>query len=369
MEGEVVVVKDEDEDEAAAAAACPQPMAGLQDAAPAPFLMKTFEMVEDPETDAVVSWSRARNSFVVWEPHRFATALLPRYFKHSNFCSFIRQLNTYGFRKVDPDRWEFANEKFLGGQKHLLKDIKRRRNVGQSSQQQQGAGASVELGQGSGTCVEPGEFGLGTEVDRLRRDRSILMAEIVRLKQQQQNSRAQLLAMEERFQGTERKRQQTTAFLVRALKNPVSVQQLLLQSEQKKRLESVGQKRRLSAIPSSENLQANEGVAIELEIENLFSALDKDVSSTSRDQKDKAILESSTQNIGFVSDVMWEEFLDEGLLTGNDIEQGDQPEIEVEVEDLVAKPCDSGEDVKDLVEQWRIRVQSRSDDEKNCGLY
>jgi len=71
------------------------PMEGLHEVGPPPFLTKTFEMVEDPGTDSIVSWSQARNSFVVWDSHKFSTVLLPKYFKHSNFSSFIRQLNTY----------------------------------------------------------------------------------------------------------------------------------------------------------------------------------------------------------------------------------------------------------------------------------
>ena len=42
-----------------------RPMEGLHEMGPPPFLIKTFDMVEDSSTDTIVSWSSASNCFIV----------------------------------------------------------------------------------------------------------------------------------------------------------------------------------------------------------------------------------------------------------------------------------------------------------------
>ncbi|XP_043817031.1 heat stress transcription factor A-6b isoform X2 [Manihot esculenta] len=139
-----------------------------------------------------------------------------------------------GFKKIDPDRWEFANEGFLRGQKHLLRNIKRRKTPSQLLPQQQALGA----------CVEVGRFGLDREIDRLKRDKQVLMMELVKLRHQQQNTRAHIQAMEQRLQCTEVKQQQMMQFLARAVQNPAFLQQLAQQKEERKELEAMTKKRR-----------------------------------------------------------------------------------------------------------------------------
>ncbi|KAG8390507.1 hypothetical protein BUALT_Bualt01G0090600 [Buddleja alternifolia] len=226
-------------------------------AAAAPFLSKTYDMVDDPATDTVVSWSKGNNSFVVLDVPEFSKNLLPKYFKHNNFSSFVRQLNTYGFRKVDPDRWEFANEGFLRGHKHLLKTINRRKPSHQQSQQQP---AQVQSSS-AGSCIEVGKFGLDEEVERLKRDKNVLMQELVRLRQQQQSTDQQLQTVGQHVHVMEQRQQQMMSFLAKAMQSQDFVAQLVHQQNDSSRHISGGNKKRRLPNQDEENLAHKYGVS------------------------------------------------------------------------------------------------------------
>ncbi|KAF8762319.1 hypothetical protein HU200_009589 [Digitaria exilis] len=249
-------------------------MEGLGEVGPTPFLTKTYDVVDDPNTDTVVSWGFAGNSFVVWDANAFSNVILPRYFKHSNFSSFVRQLNTYGFRKVDPDRWEFANEGFLRGQRDLLKTIKRRRPPSSPSAQQGQAQATAPA---PAACLEVGQFGREGEVDRLQRDKGILLAEVVKLRQEQQATRAQMQAMEERITTAEQKQQQMTVFLARAMKNPGFLRMLVdRQGRRQRELEDELSKKRRRPIeyfPRDGEGSSSSSAAAEVAVGHYISGL------------------------------------------------------------------------------------------------
>ncbi|XP_051234529.1 heat shock factor protein 2 isoform X1 [Dicentrarchus labrax] len=101
------------------------------------FLTKLWTLVEDADTNEFICWSQEGNSFLVLDEQRFAKEILPKFFKHNNMASFIRQLNMYGFRKVmhiDPrivkqerdGPVEFQHPYFKHGQDDLLENIKRK---------------------------------------------------------------------------------------------------------------------------------------------------------------------------------------------------------------------------------------------------
>ncbi|MCO5609007.1 hypothetical protein L7F22_063227 [Adiantum nelumboides] len=131
-----------------------------------------------------------------------------------------------GFRKVDPDRWEFANEGFLRGQRHLLKTIHRRKSVGQNQPQPPPPKAPSE-----NHCVEVGKFGLEGEIEQLKRDKNVLMLELVKLRQQQQSTERDMRAMGQRLQTTEQRQQQMMAFLAKAMQSTAFLSQLVQQSD------------------------------------------------------------------------------------------------------------------------------------------
>lgn len=209
---------------------------------PPPFLSKTYDMVDDLSTDSVVSWSKSNNSFVVWNVPEFSRDVLPKYFKHNNFSSFVRQLNTYGYKKVDPDCWEFANEGFLKGQKHLLKTIRRRK----PSQMQVHPGTASQVQSLSvGSCVEVGKIGIEEDVERLKIDKNIHREELVKLRQQQQATDHRLENVGQRLQLMEQTEQQAMSFLAKVLQSPGFIAELVhQQNEGKRHITGMNKKRR-----------------------------------------------------------------------------------------------------------------------------
>ncbi|WFD31066.1 Heat shock transcription factor [Malassezia sp. CBS 17886] len=106
------------------------------------FLNKLRSMVDDSNTDELIRWSPSGETFLVPHHVRFGDEVLPRFFKHNNFSSFVRQLNMYGFHKVphlqqgalkhdqptQNELWEFSNPCFHRDQPELLSKVQRKRS-------------------------------------------------------------------------------------------------------------------------------------------------------------------------------------------------------------------------------------------------
>ncbi|ETN02371.1 hypothetical protein PPTG_16589 [Phytophthora nicotianae INRA-310] len=166
------------------------------------FLEKTYELLErcPPE---LASWTAKGDSFVVKQPAAFAEHVIPTYFKHRKFSSFVRQLNLYGFRKVratsastvedaeeedasPKDWWEFRHERFVRGRRDLLCEIRRR--------SPSDARASTPL---AGTPVERVEF------EELRAEVSGLREEMHKMQKSNQQLTGLLQNLLQRFSGSE----------------------------------------------------------------------------------------------------------------------------------------------------------------------
>ncbi|KAL3798189.1 hypothetical protein HJC23_005750 [Cyclotella cryptica] len=122
------------------------------------FLKKTYKMIDSCDP-AICTWSPDGLSFIVKDPDIFASEIIPQYFDHNKFSSFARQLNFYGFRKIqtkpiknsDYDESTakhvtFFNDKFRRGRPELLREITRStRSAGSNSTQQTPAGPAKDV--------------------------------------------------------------------------------------------------------------------------------------------------------------------------------------------------------------------------------
>ncbi|KAI8910406.1 hypothetical protein EDD86DRAFT_181624, partial [Gorgonomyces haynaldii] len=154
-------------------------------------------MVSDSSTDPFIKWNEDGTSFLVFDQDEFSKQVLPRFFKHNNFTSFIRQLNMYGFHKIPhleqgtliagPDTLEFQNDNFQKDRPDLLAFVVRRKNVTQDELVKDGVvdlnGVINEI-----AAIKRHQFTISADLQKIQRENQAVwrQSEALHLKYQQQ---------------------------------------------------------------------------------------------------------------------------------------------------------------------------------------
>jgi hypothetical protein len=104
-----------------------KPKTHSQDFIPS-FIRKTYDILEEARFPQFIDWNPDGTAIVIKKPSEFSQKVLPIYFKHNNFTSFVRQLNMYDFHKRRTQGLDhvYVHELFQKGKRHLLQEIKRK---------------------------------------------------------------------------------------------------------------------------------------------------------------------------------------------------------------------------------------------------
>ncbi|KAG8987843.1 kinase-regulated stress-responsive transcription factor skn7 [Tulasnella sp. 427] len=162
------------------------------------FVKKLAKMLDDPNYASVVSWGPKGDCFV--DMTEFTKSILPRMFKHSNFASFVRQLNKYDFHKIkNSDEygdqcWTFHHPDFQRSNRDALENIKRKvpaqRKTGRGSTAAGPPlpGSPSDAPAGGLASVETGAVSsMQAQIDALSRSNDDLVASIAALERNYQN--------------------------------------------------------------------------------------------------------------------------------------------------------------------------------------
>ncbi|XP_010428835.1 PREDICTED: heat stress transcription factor A-4a-like [Camelina sativa] len=88
-----------------------------------PFYVRIYQVVDDPTTDSIISWSKSYDSFIIWNVREFRRKIMPTCVEFGrSFSWFLSKLRSYGFKRVNgAGQLEFGNEYFVADQPGLLK--------------------------------------------------------------------------------------------------------------------------------------------------------------------------------------------------------------------------------------------------------
>lgn len=128
------------------------------------FLEKLYDILSDVSNNAYIAWQADGTAFLIKKVPELQEIVLPKYFKHNNLQSFVRQLNMYNFAKTchDPNYREFRNPYFLQGRRDLLSQIRRKAQSSARDQALAPLSSSVTLSY-KPASVGPSGSGNGSE--------------------------------------------------------------------------------------------------------------------------------------------------------------------------------------------------------------
>ncbi|GAB5588398.1 Heat shock transcription factor [Umbelopsis nana] len=160
------------------------------------FLNKLYNMVQDPASNDLIRWSEDGKSFIVVRHEDLAKEVLPRFFKHNNFSSFVRQLNMYGFHKVphlqqgvlqadsDTEWWEFSNPHFQRNHPDLLLLVTRKKGRDQEEKEAPGLDLNHILDEIS--AIKKHQMNISSELKNIQQDNQVLWQETLAARERHQ---------------------------------------------------------------------------------------------------------------------------------------------------------------------------------------
>jgi hypothetical protein len=91
------------------------------------FPAKLHAILRNPKYQDIVSWLPHGRSFRILRLQEFEERILPKYFRHGRYPSFTRQLNGWGFHRVNegPEYNSHYHELFVRGRPDLALQMKR----------------------------------------------------------------------------------------------------------------------------------------------------------------------------------------------------------------------------------------------------
>ena len=100
------------------------------------FLLKLYEILSKDEYSKIIHWSQNGTYIIITNIHALSKKILPIYFNHQNYSSFVRQLNIYNFHKIRTEQ-EVQEQYFINESLNKFKTLNEIKNFKRKEQNKQ----------------------------------------------------------------------------------------------------------------------------------------------------------------------------------------------------------------------------------------